>query len=170
MMRDIRRICENPSAEDRAWFPDIAGSPWRDTLGFAMRDFKDESFVLQFLSPELIRELKLFNVLDDSEGDYLEVAAIHDEVGYQEIRESLAATYNLGNTEPSIQVYGVNLRGDRALTLRHEMHQGRPLNQEDAQEVVRHIHTLWGFEVVLESVDGETVRQSVNYSELDDEV
>ena len=37
MMTDIRRICEHPTAEDRAWFPDIAGSDWRKTLDFALR-------------------------------------------------------------------------------------------------------------------------------------
>jgi stage V sporulation protein R len=39
MMCDIRRICEAPTAEDHQWFPDIAGSPWRQTLDFAMRNF-----------------------------------------------------------------------------------------------------------------------------------
>jgi len=28
MFTDIRRICENPTDEDKAWFPDIAGSNW----------------------------------------------------------------------------------------------------------------------------------------------
>jgi spore cortex formation protein SpoVR/YcgB (stage V sporulation) len=28
MMSDIRRICEQPTDEDRYWFPDIAGSDW----------------------------------------------------------------------------------------------------------------------------------------------
>jgi spore cortex formation protein SpoVR/YcgB (stage V sporulation) len=165
-MQDIRRICEAPTDEDRYWFPDIAGSPWQETLDFAMRDFKDESFILQFLSPTLIRELKLFAVLDDAGRDYLEVSAIHDESGYQAIRESLSANYNIGNLEPNIQVYSVNVRGDRAITLRHDMYNGRPLAQEDAEEVVRHLQTLWGFDVILESViDGE-VRQRIQHSEF----
>ena len=29
MYRDIRRICESPTEEDRRWFPEIAGSDWR---------------------------------------------------------------------------------------------------------------------------------------------
>ena len=41
MMTDIRRICEEPSEEDKEWFPDIAGSDWQQTLDFAMRNFKD---------------------------------------------------------------------------------------------------------------------------------
>ncbi|MEM1112269.1 MAG: SpoVR family protein [Pseudomonadota bacterium] len=166
MMQDIKRICESPTDEDREWFPDIAGSPWRKTMEFAMRDFKDESFILQFLSPALIRELRLFNVANDSEKDHLEVTAIHDEWGYQAIRESLAASYDIGNLEPYIQVYNVNVRGDRALTLRHEMHQGRPLEKESAEEVVRHLHQLWGFDVILESAADGEVKSAIRHSEL----
>ncbi|MBN7798694.1 SpoVR family protein [Parahaliea mediterranea] len=166
MMQDLRRISENPTAEDRQWFPDIAGAPWQETMDFAMRDFKDESFILQFLSPKMIRELKLFSVLDDADRDYLEVTAIHDEWGYQTVRESLSANYDLGNLEPYIQVYNVNVRGDRALTLRHEMHRGRPLEADSAVEVVKHLQRLWGFDVVLESVmDGE-VKSRIAHSEL----
>jgi stage V sporulation protein R len=132
LMQDLKRVCEAPTEEDRQWFPDIAGSPWQETLDFAMRDFKDESFILQFLSPKLIRDLKLFSLLDDEKQDFLEVTAIHDDAGYQAIRESLSANYNLGNLEPNIQVYNVNVRGDRTLTLRHDMYLGRPLQQESA--------------------------------------
>ena len=46
MFCDIRRICEHPTAEDKQWFPDIAGSDWLETLHFAMQNFKDESFKL----------------------------------------------------------------------------------------------------------------------------
>ena len=30
MFRDIRRICEDPTAEDKEWFPDFAGGNWRE--------------------------------------------------------------------------------------------------------------------------------------------
>ena len=55
---DLRRVCENPTAEDREWFPDIAGGNWREVLPAAMRDFKDESFILQFLGPKVMRDLR----------------------------------------------------------------------------------------------------------------
>ncbi|GAA4651602.1 SpoVR family protein [Kistimonas scapharcae] len=152
MFVDIRRICEEPTDEDREWFPDIAGSDWLDTLHFAMRNFKDESFIQQYLSPKVIRELRLFSIMDNEKKAYMEVDAIHDEPGYREIREALAAQYNLGNREPNIQVYNVNVKGDRALTIRHYMHQGRPLG-ETTEEILRHVHKLWGFDVRLESVD-----------------
>lgn len=150
MMTDLRRICEQPTDEDRHCFPDIAGTDWIKTLDFAMRNFKDESFIAQYLSPKLIREFKLFSVLDDDKREQLEICAIHDEKGYRHIRQSLAEQYNLGSREPDIQIYNVNRRGDRSLTLRHTQHHRRPL-AESADEIVKHIARLWGFTVRLES-------------------
>ncbi|MGO0309801.1 SpoVR family protein [Endozoicomonas acroporae] len=164
MFMDIRRICENPTDEDREWFPDIAGSDWLDTVHFAMRNFKDESFILQFLSPKVMRDLRLFSILDDESRTYLEVDSIHDETGYKAIRESLAAQYNLGNREPNIQVYNVNIRGDRMLTLRHYQHEGRPLGKE-TDELLKHIHRIWQFDVEIESFENGAVTQSWQCSE-----
>lgn len=152
MMRDIRRICEQPTDEDRAWFPDIAGQDWRKVLDFAMRNFKDESFIAQYLSPHLIRELRLFAVRDDDRADALEIAAIHEEAGYRTLRRILADQYNLGSREPNIQVYSVDHRGDRSLTLRHYRYNRRPLGKS-AKEVLLHVRRLWGFDVRLEAVD-----------------
>ncbi|MBV8665919.1 MAG: SpoVR family protein [Burkholderiaceae bacterium] len=151
MMRDIRRICEEPTDEDRQWFPDIAGAPWRPTLEFAMRNFKDESFIAQYLSPKLIRDFHFFAVLDDDEDEKLKISAIHDESGYSDVRHKLAEQYNLGNREPNIQVWSVNTHGDRALTLRHTQFQRRPLNQQ-TDEMLKHVARLWGFDVRLETV------------------
>ncbi len=153
MFTDIRRICEEPTAEDTSWFPDIVGSDWRETLDFAMRNFKDESFIAQFLSPKVMRDLKLFAVLDDDQRDELAIAAIHNEQGYRDLRQALADQYNLHSLEPNIQVYSVDHRGDRSLTLRHEQYHRRPLSEETVPEMLRHIHRLWGFPVRLERTD-----------------
>lgn len=154
MMRDIRRICENPTDEDRQWFPDIAGSDWLETIHLAMRDFKDESFVLQYLSPTMIREFKLFSLIDDDQDSELEIGAIHDEQGYQKIREALGNQYNLQNREPHIEVYNADIRGDRSLTLHHIRRNRQPLNK-DAEEVLKHVHRLWGFKVRLLSIESQ---------------
>ena len=111
MMSDIRRICEHPTEEDKRWFPEFAGSDWIKTLDFAMRNFKDESFIAQYLSPKLIRDFRLFSVLDDDGDNHLEVSAIHDDAGYRHVRRILANQYNLSVREPNIQVYNVNLQG-----------------------------------------------------------
>ncbi|WP_341503628.1 SpoVR family protein [Gallaecimonas sp. GXIMD4217] len=154
MYKDIRRICEEPTEEDKRFLPDVAGSNWLETLHFAMENFKDESFVGQYLSPKLIRDFRLFSVLDDDQKNYLGISAIHDEEGYRQIRESLSAQYNLANNEPNIQVWQVDIRGDRSLTLRHIRHNRIPLEEKEAMEVLRHLYQLWKFDVHLEEEHG----------------
>jgi len=152
MYSDIRRICENPTPEDRRWFPDIAGSNWIDTLDFAMRNFKDESFIAQYLSPKLMRDFRYFSILDDEKNNELYIEAIHNDEGYALLRSQLSAQYNLSNSEPNIQVYNVNYRGDRSLLLRHLQHNHQPL-AHSANEMLKHIYRLWGFPVHLESLN-----------------
>ncbi|SDJ75962.1 Stage V sporulation protein SpoVR/YcgB, involved in spore cortex formation [Ferrimonas sediminum] len=149
MFQDIRRICESPDEEDKRWFPEIAGSDWLDTLHFAMNNFKDESFISQYLSPKVMRQFKLFTVQDDDRKSYLEVGAIHNDEGYRELRQNLSAQYNLSNLEPNIQVWDVKIRGDRSLTLRYLPQSRAPL-ADSKDEVMKHLHRLWGFDVYLE--------------------
>ncbi len=174
MMQDIRRICEAPTDEDRQWFPDIAGSPWRDTLEFAMCNFRDESFILQFLSPKVIRDLKLFCVVDDDKKDHIEVSAIHNESGYQAVREALSALYDISTLEPDIQVYEVDTEGDRTLKLRHTMYNGRPLDEASCVVMLQHVRRLWGFDVELESYNNDklhkTFHSAVDETTLDNTV
>ncbi len=154
MYTDLKRVCEAPTDEDREWFPEIAGSDWLPTLDHAMRNFKDESFIGQYLSPRVMRAFRLFAITDDDTEPTLEVSAIHDESGYRNLREAMSRQYDLGSREPNIQVWSVNLRGDRSLMLRHTQHNNRPLH-DGAYEVLKHVARLWGFPVHLESVNGQ---------------
>lgn len=156
MMRDIRRICENPTEEDKRWFPDFAGSEWLPALHFAMENFKDESFIQQYLSPQVIRDFHLFCILDEEESETINVSAIHDDDGYRQVREALAAQYNLSSREPDIQVYEVDIEGDRSLTLHHQQQSQKPL-AGNTEEVLKHLYRLWKFDVHLYSYDGEEV-------------
>ena len=153
---DLKRMCEQPTDEDREWFPDIAGGNWLEVLPAAMRDFKDESFIQQFMSPKVMREFRLFGILDDDEDSEIEVRAIHDHGGYRRVRELLASQYNLGDQTPNIQVVRVDVKGDRSLTLGHTQHRRRPLGVT-TDHVLKHLHRLWGFPVVLESTWNDEV-------------
>ena len=123
-----------------------------------MENFKDESFIQQFLSPKVIRDLKLFSILDDENRNEYEVLAIHDDAGYKQIRQQLAEQYNLSIREPNIQVFEVDLRGDRSITLHHTRHNNVPMNKQTL-EVLKHFHRLWGFDVHLKSFDGEQLKK-----------
>jgi stage V sporulation protein R len=161
MFRDIRRICEEPTDEDRQWFPEIAGSDWVTSLDFAMRNFKDESFITQYLSPKLIRDFRLFAMVDDDQKQNISIGAIHNEIGYRRVRETLARQYSLSEREPNIQVTNVDFSGDRSLTLRHFRSDRRPL-AGDYKEVMKHLAQLWGFTVRLETVTEDGTVESLH--------
>lgn len=154
MYKDIQRICMDPTEEDREWFPEFAGNgDWLSTVKFAMQNFKDESFILQYLSPKVMRDFKLFAIVDDDRDPKLEVEAIHNKQGYKLVRERLAKQYNIGYAIPDIQVYSVDRWGDRSITLRHYMVNRKPLHPEYTTETLKHFRLLWGYDVHLESVD-----------------
>jgi stage V sporulation protein R len=152
MMQDIKRICLDPTDEDRTWFPQFAGNgdPW-GTLKEGWANYRDESFIRQYLSPALIRRMKLFAVADDGVSD-LVVTAIHNERGYQAVRSSLARQFDTAQKEPEIEIVDVDLDGDRRLMLQHRVYDNVLLAEEDIQPVLRHLADLWGYEVSLSEV------------------
>ncbi|MBY2930590.1 SpoVR family protein [Sphingomonadales bacterium 56] len=160
IMSDIERICMDPTAEDREWFSDIAGS--RDPVE-VLKDiwinYRDESFVSQFLSPHLIRQWRLFKLLDHEGESELRVDAIHDERGYRRIRRALAREYDIARQEPDIQVVDVDLAGDRTLMLEHVVNDGVVLDASDATMVLQSLANLWGYEVALSEVHGESRKE-----------
>lgn len=157
MMTDIARICSAPTDEDRAWFPDIAGNRAPlDTLKHAWAEYRDESFVLQFLSPAVMRKFRMFRLLDDAAKPYLLVDAIHDEEGYREIRRALSRSYDPSRFSPDIQIVDVDLAGDRTLHVEHRTRAGHVLHKRDADQTLRSLADLWGYDVKLIEVDEQT--------------
>jgi stage V sporulation protein R len=159
MMQDIERIVSNPDDEDRKWFPDIAGTG--DVMA-VLRDiwanYRDESFISQFLSPRLIRQMRIFHLHDDpAESAGIRVDAIHDERGYRRVRRELARQYDIGLVEPNIEVVDVDLAGDRRLMLRHAVLKGARLNDASARQVLQHLADLWSYDVSLVEVDDNDV-------------
>jgi len=159
MCRDIERICTEPTAEDHEWFPEIAGNGTPlETLKLAWSDFRDESFIRQYLSPQVIRDFHFFRLDDDPADEALVVGAIHDERGYRRIRRALAAQHDPGENRPRIEVRDADLRGNRQLRLQHTVRRGRTLDALEARRTLRHLSTLWGYTVVLDEVDDETAK------------
>jgi spore cortex formation protein SpoVR/YcgB (stage V sporulation) len=153
MMADIRRICEEPTPEDRDWFPQFAGSgDYMAALKDAWANYRDESFIEQFLSPKLMRDFRLFSLFDKSDEAAYKVASIHDEMGYRKLRAALARQYDAGASDPNIQVKGADLKGNRTLYLEHRRHRGIPLHDQTRSQVLAYVEKLWGHEVVLEDI------------------
>lgn len=167
MMQDIQRICTDPDQEDVDWFPEFAGNGAPlETLRDAWSEFRDESFILQFLSPHLIRKLHLFAVKDPSDSPFVSVSAIHDEAGYREVRRRLAAQHDLTKQEPEIEVTHADLTGNRRLVLTHRVRDRRLLDKEDCNRTLRHVANLWGYRVRLIEVDDESGKTIDEYDSV----
>jgi spore cortex formation protein SpoVR/YcgB (stage V sporulation) len=156
MMRDIERVVTDPTEEDRAYLPQIAGNgDVMGTLKTAWAEFRDDSFIAQYLSPHLIRKLRLFKLADRAEEPHYLVDAIHNERGYDRVRRSLARQYDPGHRDPNLQVTGVDLKGNRRLILTHRLNNDVPLTEQDTLTVLGYIADLWGYDVLLHGLDGD---------------
>ena len=120
-------------------------------LKYAWANYRDESFIEQYLSPKLMRDFRLFALFDKAEAETYRVSAIHNERGYREVRAALARQYDTSG-DPNIQVVHADLKGNRTLHLEHHMHRGVPLHNQTKEHVLAHVEFLWGHDVVLEEV------------------
>ena len=159
MMKDIQRICVEPTAEDRDWFPDMAGcGDWMGMLRQGWAEYRDESFVLQYLSPKLIRDFRLFAVSDDAKDPSMEVAAIHNEQGYRDVRRRLARHYDVAAQDPDLRVTDADLSGSRRLVLTHHVRNGVLLDKTEAERTLQYLAQLWGYRVKLVETENEGSR------------
>lgn len=157
IMEDIERICHDPTEEDRDWFPDFAGcGDHMAVLRDVWANYRDESFILQFLSPKVMRDFRMFHIIDDAAQPRIRVDAIHDERGYRRLRRALAKQYDVAWLDPDIQVVDVDLDGDRRLRLQHRVLDGIVLEEADAARVLGHLADLWGYDVLLEEIDADS--------------
>ena len=147
---DLKRMSLDPTEEDIKWFPEIAGKgDWKENFRYIVENFQDETFILQYLSPKVIRDMKLFQISDKKEEKNYLVSHIHDEYGYKAIRKALSESYNRCRYIPDIQIYDVDIYGDRTLTLEYTSIDGYKLDNSEMNKVLPHVEYLWGFPVKI---------------------
>lgn len=161
MFQDIKRRCENPTDEDYEYFPDQAGKPWLETCLDAVANYRDESFVTQFLSPATIRKWKLFEVTNNESDGYVEVTGIQNKTSYNKIKSSLSKQYATSMKQANIQVARADLKGSRKMWLRYTPIDGRALNNTK-KEVLKHVEFLWGYPVELLDPTDKSIYQGYN--------
>jgi stage V sporulation protein R len=114
-----------------------------------MRNFKDESFIGQYLSPKLMRDFRLFAIVDDEKRAS---SRSRPSTTSRLPRGARGAVAPVRPGQPRAQHPGLERQPARRplLTLRHTQHNDRPLH-DSAQEVLKHVARLWGFGVHLEA-------------------
>lgn len=157
IMRDIERMTTEPTSEDRDWFPDIAGNG--DPVGTLKQiwaEFRDDSFILQFMSPKVIREFRLFNIHDEAQRPQVFVSNIHNEQGYRQVRQALSQQYCVSTSDPDLQIVEADLQGSRRLVVAHNVRNGVLLDRANCERTLYHLARLWGYRVKLIEIDHET--------------
>lgn len=146
MFMDIKRACLEPDEEDYKWLPDIAGSKdYMAEIKRIVKYYKDESFVLQYLSPKVIRKLGLFTFSNNPDDDYYEITGIQNDEDIYKIRKSLSESYELDNYRPYFEVSQID-RLDNVIEIRYHIYKDREIDGYDYSILADAIERLTGFE------------------------
>jgi stage V sporulation protein R len=148
---DIRRRCDEPTAHEieRAGPPEKSGI---EQMVEVRESDRDSSFLRRFLTPELMRELDIFEY--ERRGDQMVVTHISDDEDWQRVKETLIASIGMGPV-PVIRIVDADYGHSRHLCLEHA-HDGRDLDVEYAERTLAYLRRLWGRRVFLRTVSQST--------------
>ncbi len=142
--KDIKRICLNPDKEDLRIFPFIANTDWIETFKGIRRDYVDSSFILQYLSPKVVRDFKFVCIKNDNNEEFMEVTEIHSDEDFYEFRRKLSNSLNMENYFPRIEIKSCDFKGDRLVHLEYKRSDdGREIS-DDRDMMSHYFNVLWG--------------------------
>lgn len=147
VFNEIKRICKDPTEEDKQYFPSLIGKNWVDEVNYAAANFRDASFIQQYLSPKLVRDFKFVNINADSTKEYNEVDACHDTEDFKKIRKLLESHYDYYSMLPYISVEGASLKGNRTLYLNIVEKRNRQVEEESLGTSLLLLKTLWPYPI-----------------------
>jgi stage V sporulation protein R len=160
---DVKRICQEPTEEDKRHFPGIAGSDWITTINDLVKNYTDSTAIQQFLSPKLIRDFHFsaIELTKKTKGDLL-VSSTHSDEDYETIRNLLSKQYdNIANI-PQIEVWYHDKYASDTLYLGVEKRNGNGLEKDMApgfytlsqdEQALTHIAVLWGGPLFLDEYE-----------------
>lgn len=147
VFEDIEKRWNEPSEEEREVFQRQGGEGLERVFQVRETD-RDVSFIRQYLTEDLARELDLFR--HEKQGDERVVTKVADEQNWEEVKQTLLK--NVGTAAlPVIKVVDADHQGSRTLLLMHD-YDGRDLDLEYAEKTLAYAQRLWDYRVVLETV------------------
>ena len=159
LFKEIKRVCIEQDEESLQAVPSLRGKEWLEAITFAMENFKDDSFIFQYLTPNLARKMKIavFELEDHGEKsifdrDILTCVAAHDDEDFKEVRKELSERHNMIDYTPSIKAHvritdpGKN-RIVPELNIVYSSYKHRLLYSKYMKQTVRYLTSLWKGEV-----------------------
>lgn len=168
MFRDLDRICREPTAKDEQWFPELCNTdPWK-TLPTIMSTYRDESFILQYLSKPVADDFKMVitsapsdtignlteeDIYDSPPGatHWLRVLEVADEDGLVPLRQELAKRYDIGFGLPQIAI--VRVDDDGYLVIEFKSIDGLLLDRKMTVKTMAQLRYLWGGQAGISYID-----------------
>jgi len=147
IFENIFQRWEKPTPQDQEE-PGMNGGEGLKKILQVRESDRDQSFLRQYLTKDLMQELDLFQ--HEQQGSDRVISKISDEKGWKQVRETLIANVGM-NRVPSIQIIDTNYEGQQKLLLRHQF-DGRELDLGYTQHTLRHLCKLWQHPLVLETV------------------
>ena len=144
---DTGREFSNDKPREEISSMDENDTPGRKKIFEVRESDRDVSFLRRFLTPDIMRQLDLFQ--HEKRGKERVITKVADEESWDSIKQTILKNVGMGSI-PVIQVVDADHGGRRTLYLKHE-HDGRDLQLEYAERTLEHVKILWGREVVLET-------------------
>lgn len=147
MLENIFQRWENPARGDREDLGLHGGEGLKKLFQVRESD-RDQSFLRQYLTKELMQELDLFQ--HEQQGNDRVITKVSDEENWTNIRDTLILNVGM-NRVPVIHIIDANYEHQQKLLLRHQ-YDGRELDLGYAQHTMRYLYRLWNRPVVMETV------------------
>ena len=133
----------------------LESKDWLVNIDTAMRNYKDESFVTQYLSDKFIDNEKMWVLEDDLELPYMEVTQIASNP--EEVREELTKYYSFSERIPTVVISEYDsLLNDLTIEIRRT---NKTVDQGDVEEITQWIANLMGGGVQVIYDDGELISE-----------
>ncbi|MGA1875347.1 MAG: SpoVR family protein [bacterium] len=146
IFEDIYQKWENPDHHQREELGLIGGEGLKKLFQVRESD-RDQSFLRQYLSKELMQKLDLFQ--HEQQGSDRVISKVTNDQDWKQIRETLISNVGM-NRVPVIHVIDANYE-QQNLLLSHQF-DGRELDLGYAQHTLRYLQRLWQRPVVLETI------------------
>jgi stage V sporulation protein R len=161
MLENIFQRWEKPENQDQERLG-LTGGEGLKRLFQVRESDRDQSFLRQYLTQELMEELDLFQ--HEQQGNDRVITKVSDEENWEKIRDTLITNIGM-NRVPVIRVIDANYDHQQKLLLGH-LFDGRELDLGYAQHTMRHLYRLWNRPVVMETVlKGRNYQLHYDYSD-----